>query len=361
LRLVVSHLTLAMPHPLSADGRPTSFAFREHPRSASSLPPHREPRVLIVDESPWRRLAIANLLEAEGYQLLDVSPRDDVLAAVASFEPDLILLDEAAADASEGTLSTQLREVDSARDLSIILLARSALDEETATSALLAGVDDYICALERPNELRARLNVQVRNKRSRDALTRVRRERDQFRTAATLDPLTGVPNRGALEQELLRRIARREPFAVLFLDLDHFKSINDRFGHATGDHVLRRTAGLLQRSIRPEDACGRYGGEELVVISAATTPEGAMQMAERHRAAIEALTFPELGQPTLTTASIGVALYEVDNESLEELVTRADAAMYEAKLLGRNRVAFSSPEAGPLRVSGIRLAYDPEP
>ena len=85
-----------------------SFAFRESPRSVSSLPPNREPRVLIVDESPWRRLAIANLLEAEGYQLLDVSPRDDVLAAVASFEPDLILLDEAAADASEGTLSTQL-------------------------------------------------------------------------------------------------------------------------------------------------------------------------------------------------------------------------------------------------------------
>ena len=189
----------------------------------------------------------------------------------------------------------------------------------------------------------------------------MRRERDQFRTAATLDPLTGVPNRGALEQELLRRIARREPFAVLFFNLDHFKSINDRFGHATGDHVLCRTAGLLQRSIRPEDACGRYGGEELVVISSATTPEGAMQMAERHRAAIEALTFPELGQPKLTTASIGVALYEVDNESLEELVTRADAAMYEAKLLGRNRVAFSSPDAGPLRVSGIRLAYNPEP
>ena len=74
--------------------------------------------------------------------------------------------------------------------------------------------------------------------------------------------------------------------------------MNDHFGHATGDHVLRRTAGLLQRSIGPEDACGRYGGEELVVISAATTAEGAMQMAERHRAAIEALTFPELGRPT---------------------------------------------------------------
>ena len=180
-----------MPQPLPADSRPLSFAFRERPRPVSSLPTDREPHLLIVDESPWRRLAIANLLEAEGYQLLDVSPRDDVLAAVASFQPDLILLDEAAADASEGTLSSQLREVDSARDLSIILLARSALDEETATSALLAGVDDYICALERPNELRARLNVQVSNKRSRDALTRVRRERGPSfapRPRSTLSP-----------------------------------------------------------------------------------------------------------------------------------------------------------------------------
>jgi len=336
-----------------------TLAFSSPTRAASTLPPNREPKVLIIDESPWRRLALASLLEPDGYHLRDVSPSEDVIRIVADFEPDLVLVDEAASVASGDTLCDRLRSVDSGRELSIILLARTSLDEQTATIGLLAGADDYVCGVERPNELRARLSVQIRNKRSRDSLVRVRRERDLFRRAATLDPLTGVPNRGALEQELSRRIVVGEPFAVLFLDIDHFKSINDRFGHASGDHVLRRTAGLIQRSIRPEDACGRYGGEEMIIVAGATTSDAAYVMAERHRAAIEGLNFPELGQANLVvTASIGVALFEPGQESIEELLTRADAAMYEAKLLGRNQVVMSSTLLTLRRSSSLRLADD---
>jgi two-component system, cell cycle response regulator len=339
-----------------------TLAFVSPTRAASTLPPNREARVLIIDESPWRRLALAGLLEPDGYHLRDVSPAEDVIRAVADFEPDLVLVDEAASVASGDTICDRLRGVDTGRELSIILLARTSLDEQTATIGLLAGADDYVCAIERPNELRARLSVQIRNKRSRDTLVRVRRERDLFRRAATLDPLTGVPNRGALEQELARRIAIGEPFAVLFLDIDHFKSINDRFGHASGDHVLRRTAGMIQRSIRPEDACGRYGGEELVIVAGATTSDVAGVMAERQRAAIESLTFPELGLSKLVvTVSIGVALYEPGQESLEDLLIRADAAMYEAKLLGRNQVVMSTTLLTLRRNSSMRLAEEAEP
>src|SRR5207244_9109270 len=150
--------------------------------------------------------------------------------------PDLIFLELASEPLVE--LCAELRAMDATRDVPILLVSDGAASEELVARGLLAGADDYVAARERPAELRARVRVQLRNKRYRDALQRVRGEREAFRHQAAVDPLTGLLNRGSLSDLISDKVISGEPFALLFIDIDHFKAVNDRFGHATGDLVL---------------------------------------------------------------------------------------------------------------------------
>ncbi len=159
--------------------------------------------------------------------------------------------------------------------------------------------------------------------------------------AAHTDPLTGVHNRNALGVSLQRewQLARRHgtPLAVIFLDADHFKSINDALGHATGDEVLRAIAECMKRTARASDMVFRYGGEEFVVLMSNTTGQGAVRLAERIRSAIAHLGTTFADKAWTLTASLGVASLKAD-ETRENLLRRADEAMYRAKRQGRNRV-----------------------
>ncbi|WP_117238416.1 GGDEF domain-containing protein [Thermus sediminis] len=161
-----------------------------------------------------------------------------------------------------------------------------------------------------------------------------------WREQALTCPLTGLPNRRALEMALEREAARVErgerPFALVLLDLDDFKRVNDERGHQEGDRVLRRVAGYLKAHVRQGDLVGRWGGEEFAILLPATDPLGAERLAERLREGLAALG---------VTASFGVALYRGD---LGELFLRADQALYRAKALGKNRVARASePDTPP--------------
>jgi diguanylate cyclase (GGDEF)-like protein/putative nucleotidyltransferase with HDIG domain len=208
----------------------------------------------------------------------------------------------------------------------------------------LAGADDFLTLDGRPLELRARIRVQLRNRRDREILVRVQVERDALRREARLDPLTGVLNRRSFESTLFSQLALREPFALMFLDVDHFKSVNDKFGHDVGDVVLQAVADRMRRSVRDGDTCARFGGEEFVILARTVTSDLAIQVADRHRRAIEALLFPQLlGRQV--TVSIGVAVFDPaqPDPSPEALVARADHAVYEAKRAGRNRVVLASP------------------
>lgn len=171
-----------------------------------------------------------------------------------------------------------------------------------------------------------------------DVLSALRERNEALRRLSTTDALTALANRMSLEQALRREVARRsrggEVFSVLLLDLDHFKHVNDRFGHAEGDAVLRRIAGILRREVRAPDLAGRWGGEEFVVICPHADPAGAFTLAERVRAAVETELFPGVGRQTV---SIGLAGHLVE-EGAEGLMARADAALYAAKTRGRNRV-----------------------
>jgi diguanylate cyclase (GGDEF)-like protein len=173
----------------------------------------------------------------------------------------------------------------------------------------------------------------------------VRRERDRATAVAERDALTGVLNRRgwiARLDELVRAESRPGPrLAVMFIDIDHFKSLNDCFGHDEGDLALRKVAAGLAQQLRPGDIFGRYGGEEFVVILPGCAQEQAQLIGERMRAAVEALRIPNDNAGGVLTASVGIAIRQT-GESIAELTGRADHAMYAAKRAGRNRVVLAA-------------------
>ncbi len=181
--------------------------------------------------------------------------------------------------------------------------------------------------------------------------------RERLKVAGFTDGLTAVYNRRYFEQRLPEEVARavrlRGPLCCLVIDIDHFKRVNDDFGHPTGDEVLRTVARLIRAQLRTNDLVARYGGEEFVVLMGQTTPASATEIAERIRGAIQAADIPVLGRPPRrVSVSVGAASLlpgggEREHPSLgADLVTRADRALYLAKRGGRNRVVSDDSQGG---------------
>jgi len=175
---------------------------------------------------------------------------------------------------------------------------------------------------------------------------------ERLKRVGLTDSLTGVNNRRFFDQRLLEEVGRaqrsKEPLTCLFMDVDHFKRVNDEHGHQTGDQVLRVVAGLIREQLRGSDVLGRYGGEEFAALLVNASADAAMEIAERIRAVIAAYPFKTLEDKTLAaTISIGVATWlhsdeEADLELLaNDLVDRADQAVYTAKNQGRNQVVLA--------------------
>ncbi len=179
--------------------------------------------------------------------------------------------------------------------------------------------------------------------RSMSYFKRMRDYNNQLQDLASHDPLTRVFNAGAYyracDQQIHASHRSNQPFAVLFIDLDHFKSINDTYGHAVGDDVLRTVAQTLRATVRRSDIVGRIGGEEFSVFLPNTQLHGAQQLAETLRVAIESIHIEVDGVRLKITASIGVAAKRFDQETMQAIQQHADQAMYEAKRSGRNRVS----------------------
>jgi diguanylate cyclase (GGDEF)-like protein len=160
-----------------------------------------------------------------------------------------------------------------------------------------------------------------------------------------IDGLTGVRRRGAFDkkisEELVRAKTFKTTFGLMLLDIDHFKSLNDRYGHPFGDQVLKRLGAVLNSLVYDTDFVARYGGEEFAIVLPRAEPSGALRKAEAIRAAIEAELFSAGFEELRVTVSIGLSYFPRDASTPEELVARADAALYAAKSAGRNRVVDS--------------------
>jgi diguanylate cyclase (GGDEF)-like protein len=181
----------------------------------------------------------------------------------------------------------------------------------------------------------------------RDRTKALERKNEELRELAARDSLTGLLNHRAVIEQFHHALngayRYREPLAVIMVDIDHFKAVNDRFGHQAGDSVLMTLARLLLQHVRAADICGRYGGEEFLLLLPKAVPGTAYELAERLRRQIHALELAEL-QGTRVTASFGVAELDLEGPAVsgDDLIRRADEALYQAKRLGRNRVCCAA-------------------
>lgn len=166
---------------------------------------------------------------------------------------------------------------------------------------------------------------------------------DKLQELSRTDRLTGLANRGYWEERLTEEFARHQRYggrlALMMLDIDHFKRINDTYGHAVGDQAIKALAGVIKTHVRNADIAGRYGGEEFGVVLLDTAVEGARLLAERLREAVEAMRLDVLGTPVAFTISIGITDLSVPLGNHEQMIQQADRALYESKHGGRNRVS----------------------
>jgi two-component system cell cycle response regulator len=303
------------------------------------MPEAAAPHVLLIDERRTSAERVAHLLRNTARLDTIADPQAGFFQA-AEVQYDCVLISTAFQAFDPLRLCSQIRSLDRTRFLPIILLAEQG-DERLIMRGLDLGINDYVVRPLDEQELIARLRTQVKRKRYNEHL---RTSVAQTIEMAVTDGLTGLHNRRYLDSHLRtlfeRAMSRRRPLSMLITDLDRFKSINDTFGHAGGDDVLREFARRLRKNVRGIDLACRYGGEEFVVVMPDTDQDVAERVAERIRGEIERVPFAiDGGKSSISaTVSIGVSSLLRGPDSIEDLMKRADMALYEAKSAGRNRV-----------------------
>jgi diguanylate cyclase (GGDEF)-like protein len=297
-------------------------------------------RILVVDDDPLSRRILEQVLVSAGYEVETAVDGQEALAKVRSRRPDVIVTDWQMPRMDGLTLCRILKATEETRFTHVIMLSAQG-ETDAKVTGLETGADDYLVKPIEPVELKARVRVGLRLQR---ALLDLAAKNEILEKLALTDALTGLANRRAFHDALdaeVARVARHgRPASLLFLDLDHFKRVNDAHGHAAGDEVLAGFSLVLKRGCRRGDLAARIGGEEFAVLLPVTGRLPGALVAERIRRATEA---HPLGQtaPVPVTVSIGIASTEDLPEPQEaaELLRRADAALYRAKTDGRNRVA----------------------
>ena len=291
-------------------------------------------RILIIDDSP-DALAVAKArLAKENLSISCAGGGRQGLETARREHPDLILLDLDMPDMSGFDVCRALKEDAELCMIPVIFLTGSGCLADKVRG-LDMGAVDYVTKPFDGFELQARVRAALRTKHLQDLLTKY----------AQVDPLTELWNRRALEERLRQEWARIRRyggnFAVIMADLDHFKLVNDTYGHPVGDQVLRDVAAILTGESRSSDLPARYGGEEFAVILPTHHAQDAAVMANRCRQKIEEACIHASGAEIRVTASFGVADSD-DRASCEEVIDDADKALYQAKQAGRNRVEIMS-------------------
>lgn len=298
-------------------------------------------RILVVDTDPRQAERLrAHLGTAHQVALLG-NPADAALA-VSGGDYELAIVSMHLDGFDPLRVCSQMRTAEVTRSLPIILIAEED-DRLRVVRGLELGVNDFIMRPIERNELLARVRTQIKRQRYAVAL---RQSVSNTLAMAVTDDLTGLYNRRYFDRHLGLMLEKAQSqdrdMAVMLIDMDYFKSVNDTHGHDTGDAVLKEFADRLRRNIRGVDLACRFGGEEFVVLMPDTDFRQAQGVAERVRAAVAERSFAGGGGPLDVTVSVGLALNEYPTDTPEVILKRADVALYRAKREGRNRVVFDA-------------------
>jgi two-component system cell cycle response regulator len=342
---------------LAGNWKDWSSEFGVAARAAPEIKRPSEARrchALVVEDSDSQRLMVSRLIQQLDFEVVAARDGMEALALLGTRHFDLVISDLVMPGLDGIGLTRALRASEHGADTYLIMLTAHT-DQERMLDAFAAGADDFVGKPINAPELRARVRaarriVDLQHRlaedaaRLRDVNLQLEASNAKLASVSSTDALTGLPNRRHLLERLSQCWAaatrRAAPFALVYVDVDHFKTINDELGHDAGDIVLERVARILRRSIREGDTAGRVGGEEFVVVCPDADEAAAHTVAERIRIALEDEPFVLGGRPRRVTLSVGVAGVVRADAAIEasELLRRADAALYEAKQSGRNRV-----------------------
>jgi len=311
----------------------------------------RNSNVLIVDDNNTDAAFIKETLGPLSANILQVQSISEAEAALAKSSYDLIFSNLDLTQEDGLLICPSLRTNPATRHVPILLLSNPAHMERIA-KGLDLGANDYLLRPFDTHELFARARTQLRHKRNYDHL---RSAFEQNLMMALVDPLTGAFNRRYLDAHLPRLMHHaaeiKKSLVVQMLDIDHFKLVNDRYGHSAGDAVLKEVAQRISNSVRPSDFFVRMGGEEFAVVMPETSLENAAKIADRlrHKIAETQIRLPgsDEGLKINVTLSIGIAdtRPDIEGEATNKVFERADAALYSAKQGGRNKVVAAEPIA----------------
>lgn len=305
-------------------------------------------RILLVEDSKEHARSTKTFLERSGYKVIWAEDGLTAFKIAKTEKIDLILLDRVLPDIEGNEICRWLKLNQDTRGIPIIMLTvkNSTADKVTG---LEAGADDYLPKPYDEIELNARIYACLRTKALQDELRQKNRQLEEMltrvETLAITDPLTGLFNRRRFESILTLEFKKAQryqtPLSCMMIDIDHFKEINDTYGHKVGDSILKEIGNIIQKAIREVDTVSRWGGEEFAVLVPNTSRENAIQPATRILTGVSRHAFADIGGKRITV-SIGIA--DITDPAItdeEKLVHAADLAMYEAKRKGRNRIEWT--------------------
>jgi two-component system, cell cycle response regulator len=306
--------------------------------------PDSKKRILVAEDDPVSRRLLEVFLVKWGFEVVLATSGLEALQLLERMDaPRLALLDWMMPGMEGVQVCRKLREFKD-RPYVYVLLLTARTEKEDLLQGLDSGADDYLTKPFDSQELRARLHV---GQRILDLQDKLIATGEELLFRATHDNLTGISNRGVIMDNIRRERSRQDrgasAFAIVLADIDHFKYVNDIYGHLAGDAVLKEIASRMVDSIRPYDSVGRYGGEEFLILAPSSDALGAITLAERIRKEIEEKSVSFDGRAISVTASFGIAV-STPRQLLDaqQMIRVADEALYKAKANGRNRCDLAS-------------------
>ena len=290
--------------------------------------------ILLVDDNPDKLKLLEAALRLAGYHVRTATDGEEALAIIDSFQPDLVITDVMMPRMNGYELAERIRGNPRTRFIPVIMQTAAGRKSEDLLRASEVGALGYITDPTDLDLLLARTRT----------LLEFKAYLDVCEEAAFTDHLTGLANRRRFERQLEREVSRtlryEHPFSLLMLDIDHFKEVNDNFGHDAGDEAIRRLSKVLQEGTRGIDCAARIGGEEFAILLVETEKDSALEVADRLRLSIRNTAIPLVGR---ITASFGVAECPSSAQTAADMLKAADTALYQAKRSGRDQVVGWEP------------------